>query len=130
MGYWSTQGCKLLGTNKTHTTCSCSHLTNFAILMAHRGHVVREHWHGFASLARTHAGHQIMVNNLPVLLKQEGFPKSNKGFKLEHLNKRVDTLGQPLFSNLQYSATLLQPGLSQRELPHTLVNSMAICRKG
>uniref|UniRef100_A0AAR2J757 Uncharacterized protein n=1 Tax=Pygocentrus nattereri TaxID=42514 RepID=A0AAR2J757_PYGNA len=40
MGYWSTQGCKLLGTNKTHTTCSCSHLTNFAILMAHRGHVL------------------------------------------------------------------------------------------
>ncbi|XP_076149703.1 adhesion G protein-coupled receptor L2b.1 isoform X2 [Alosa pseudoharengus] len=39
MGYWSTQGCKLLDTNKTHTTCSCSHLTNFAILMAHRGHV-------------------------------------------------------------------------------------------
>ncbi|XP_052404625.1 adhesion G protein-coupled receptor L2 isoform X2 [Carassius gibelio] len=36
MGYWSTQGCKLLATNKTHTTCSCSHLTNFAILMAHR----------------------------------------------------------------------------------------------
>uniref|UniRef100_A0A3B4CPN4 Adhesion G protein-coupled receptor L2-like n=1 Tax=Pygocentrus nattereri TaxID=42514 RepID=A0A3B4CPN4_PYGNA len=40
MGYWSTQGCKLLGTNKTHTTCSCSHLTNFAILMAHRGHLL------------------------------------------------------------------------------------------
>ncbi|XP_067308365.1 adhesion G protein-coupled receptor L2-like isoform X10 [Pseudorasbora parva] len=36
VGYWSTQGCKLLATNKTHTTCSCSHLTNFAILMAHR----------------------------------------------------------------------------------------------
>lgn len=36
IGYWSTQGCKLLDTNKTHTTCSCSHLTNFAILMAHR----------------------------------------------------------------------------------------------
>ncbi|XP_045061244.1 adhesion G protein-coupled receptor L2 isoform X14 [Coregonus clupeaformis] len=36
MGYWSTQGCKLLGSNKTHTTCSCSHLTNFAVLMAHR----------------------------------------------------------------------------------------------
>lgn len=41
MGYWSTQGCKLLDTNKSHTTCSCSHLTNFAILMAHRGNVVR-----------------------------------------------------------------------------------------
>ncbi|XP_068196232.1 adhesion G protein-coupled receptor L2-like isoform X2 [Antennarius striatus] len=39
MGYWSTQGCKLLQTNKSHTTCSCSHLTNFAILMAHRGNV-------------------------------------------------------------------------------------------
>lgn len=36
MGYWSTQGCKLLESNKTHTTCSCNHLTNFAILMAHR----------------------------------------------------------------------------------------------
>ncbi|RXN09247.1 adhesion G -coupled receptor L2 isoform X1 [Labeo rohita] len=36
MGYWSTQGCKLIHTNKSHTTCSCSHLTNFAVLMAHR----------------------------------------------------------------------------------------------
>ncbi|KAE8609435.1 hypothetical protein XENTR_v10011810 [Xenopus tropicalis] len=36
MGYWSTQGCRLVDTNKTHTTCACSHLTNFAILMAHR----------------------------------------------------------------------------------------------
>nr|XP_055153475.1 adhesion G protein-coupled receptor L3 isoform X20 [Symphalangus syndactylus]XP_055153476.1 adhesion G protein-coupled receptor L3 isoform X20 [Symphalangus syndactylus] len=34
-GYWSTQGCRLLTTNKTHTTCSCNHLTNFAVLMAH-----------------------------------------------------------------------------------------------
>uniref|UniRef100_A0A8C5ALV6 Adhesion G protein-coupled receptor L2 n=1 Tax=Gadus morhua TaxID=8049 RepID=A0A8C5ALV6_GADMO len=36
MGYWSTQGCKLVDSNRTHTICSCSHLTNFAILMAHR----------------------------------------------------------------------------------------------
>lgn len=35
-GQWSSQGCKLLDTNNTHTTCSCSHLTNFAVLMAHR----------------------------------------------------------------------------------------------
>ncbi|KAM5338761.1 adhesion G protein-coupled receptor L3 isoform 14-T16 [Glossophaga mutica] len=34
-GFWSTQGCRLLTTNKTHTTCSCNHLTNFAVLMAH-----------------------------------------------------------------------------------------------
>ncbi|XP_058890688.1 adhesion G protein-coupled receptor L2-like isoform X15 [Acipenser ruthenus] len=36
MGHWSTQGCRLVGANKTHTTCACSHLTNFAILMAHK----------------------------------------------------------------------------------------------
>ncbi|XP_052456863.1 adhesion G protein-coupled receptor L3 isoform X7 [Carassius gibelio] len=35
MGFWSTQDCLLLGTNRTHTTCSCTHLTNFAVLMAH-----------------------------------------------------------------------------------------------
>uniref|UniRef100_M4AFL8 Adhesion G protein-coupled receptor L1 n=1 Tax=Xiphophorus maculatus TaxID=8083 RepID=M4AFL8_XIPMA len=34
-GQWSSQGCRLLDTNGTHTTCSCSHLTNFAVLMAH-----------------------------------------------------------------------------------------------
>uniref|UniRef100_A0A3B1K408 Adhesion G protein-coupled receptor L1 n=1 Tax=Astyanax mexicanus TaxID=7994 RepID=A0A3B1K408_ASTMX len=32
-GQWSSQGCRLLDTNSTHTTCSCSHLTNFAVLM-------------------------------------------------------------------------------------------------
>ncbi|KPP75808.1 hypothetical protein Z043_104921 [Scleropages formosus] len=35
MGFWSTQDCRLLATNRTHTTCSCTHLTNFAVLMAH-----------------------------------------------------------------------------------------------
>ncbi|KAF5904624.1 adhesion G protein-coupled receptor L3 isoform X1, partial [Clarias magur] len=34
-GFWSTQDCRLLSTNRTHTTCSCTHLTNFAVLMAH-----------------------------------------------------------------------------------------------
>ncbi|XP_077331912.1 adhesion G protein-coupled receptor L3 isoform X4 [Lithobates pipiens] len=34
-GHWSTQGCRLMTTNKTHTKCSCNHLTNFAVLMAH-----------------------------------------------------------------------------------------------
>ncbi|KAK7939189.1 hypothetical protein WMY93_002515 [Mugilogobius chulae] len=33
-GQWSSQGCRLLSSNSTHTTCSCSHLTNFAVLMA------------------------------------------------------------------------------------------------
>lgn len=34
-GYWSTQDCRLLATNRTHTSCSCTHLTSFAVLMAH-----------------------------------------------------------------------------------------------
>ncbi|KAF4071572.1 hypothetical protein AMELA_G00274890 [Ameiurus melas] len=34
-GYWSTQDCRLVDTNSTHTSCSCTHLTNFAVLMAH-----------------------------------------------------------------------------------------------
>ncbi|XP_053710923.1 adhesion G protein-coupled receptor L3 isoform X7 [Synchiropus splendidus] len=34
-GFWSTQDCRLLGTNRTHTSCSCTHLTSFAVLMAH-----------------------------------------------------------------------------------------------
>ncbi|KAM4895805.1 adhesion G protein-coupled receptor L2 isoform 4-T4 [Sylvia borin] len=45
MGYWSTQGCKLIDTNKTHTTCACSHLTNFAILMARREIVYKDGVH-------------------------------------------------------------------------------------
>ncbi|KAM4720955.1 adhesion G protein-coupled receptor L2 isoform 11-T11 [Rhinophrynus dorsalis] len=45
MGYWSTQGCRLVETNKTHTTCACSHLTNFAILMAHREIVYKDRVH-------------------------------------------------------------------------------------
>jgi hypothetical protein len=32
-GKWSTQDCKMVATNTTHTVCQCTHLTNFAILM-------------------------------------------------------------------------------------------------
>uniref|UniRef100_A0A3B4BJ28 Uncharacterized protein n=1 Tax=Periophthalmus magnuspinnatus TaxID=409849 RepID=A0A3B4BJ28_9GOBI len=32
-GFWSTQDCRLLATNRTHTSCSCTHLTSFAVLM-------------------------------------------------------------------------------------------------
>ncbi|XP_029473866.1 adhesion G protein-coupled receptor L2 isoform X5 [Rhinatrema bivittatum] len=45
MGYWSTQGCRLVNTNKTHTTCACSHLTNFAILMARREIMYKDRVH-------------------------------------------------------------------------------------
>lgn len=33
-GHWATDGCELLHVNSTATTCSCSHLTHFAILMS------------------------------------------------------------------------------------------------
>ncbi|WAQ98400.1 AGRB3-like protein [Mya arenaria] len=31
---WDSSGCKVVHTNQSHTVCSCSHLTNFAILMS------------------------------------------------------------------------------------------------
>ncbi|RXN39342.1 CD97 antigen-like protein [Labeo rohita] len=33
-GAWSGQGCKRAWSNSTHTACSCSHLSSFAVLMA------------------------------------------------------------------------------------------------
>ncbi|XP_044526428.1 putative adhesion G protein-coupled receptor E4P [Gracilinanus agilis] len=36
-GSWSRKGCSLLKTNDTHTSCSCSHLSSFALLMALTG---------------------------------------------------------------------------------------------
>ncbi|XP_067877040.1 adhesion G protein-coupled receptor E3-like isoform X5 [Heterodontus francisci] len=32
--HWSARGCELVGSNDTHTTCQCDHLSSFAILMA------------------------------------------------------------------------------------------------
>lgn len=64
-GYWSTQGCKLLATNKTHTTCACSHLTNFAILMAHRdAHAVSINW----SQSSPVVGHPLEEINIMIQL--------------------------------------------------------------
>ncbi|XP_007489107.3 adhesion G protein-coupled receptor E3 [Monodelphis domestica] len=36
-GSWSRKGCSLVKTNDTHTSCSCSHLSSFALLMALTG---------------------------------------------------------------------------------------------
>ncbi|XP_066503661.1 adhesion G protein-coupled receptor L4 [Hoplias malabaricus] len=33
-GQWSLKGCERSSVNKSHTTCSCNHLTHFAILMS------------------------------------------------------------------------------------------------
>ncbi|XP_030852593.1 adhesion G protein-coupled receptor L1 [Strongylocentrotus purpuratus] len=32
-GSWSSNGCVVVKSNRTHTTCACDHLTNFAILL-------------------------------------------------------------------------------------------------
>ncbi|XP_008588086.1 PREDICTED: EGF, latrophilin and seven transmembrane domain-containing protein 1, partial [Galeopterus variegatus] len=33
-GRWSSEGCELMYSNETHTSCCCNHLTHFAILMS------------------------------------------------------------------------------------------------
>ncbi|XP_071817220.1 cadherin EGF LAG seven-pass G-type receptor 2-like isoform X4 [Apostichopus japonicus] len=40
-GGWSTEGCKLVGYNRTHVNCSCTHLTNFAAMMDRAPYEVR-----------------------------------------------------------------------------------------
>ncbi|KAL1005095.1 hypothetical protein UPYG_G00054440 [Umbra pygmaea] len=34
-GHWSSQGCRLIHTNHTHTTCACNHLSAYAVLMTY-----------------------------------------------------------------------------------------------
>uniref|UniRef100_G1M481 Adhesion G protein-coupled receptor E2 n=1 Tax=Ailuropoda melanoleuca TaxID=9646 RepID=G1M481_AILME len=34
-GHWSTTGCRMVATRDTSTTCQCTHLSSFAVLMAH-----------------------------------------------------------------------------------------------
>ncbi|XP_078090952.1 adhesion G protein-coupled receptor E3-like isoform X2 [Mustelus asterias] len=43
--YWSSQGCTVVKSNKTHTTCKCTHLTSFAVLMAL--YETKDPWHLF-----------------------------------------------------------------------------------
>ncbi|XP_057575733.1 adhesion G protein-coupled receptor E2-like, partial [Hippopotamus amphibius kiboko] len=34
-GHWATRGCRMVGTSNNNTTCQCTHLSIFAVLMAH-----------------------------------------------------------------------------------------------
>jgi hypothetical protein len=36
--HWSEDGCRLVDRNATHSVCSCTHLTNFALLMSQQPH--------------------------------------------------------------------------------------------
>lgn len=65
-GFWSTQDCRLLGTNRTHTTCSCTHLTNFAVLMAHVDVKVRPALFLFFASRRSHLSSKLChLQNAP-----------------------------------------------------------------
>ncbi|XP_048757529.2 adhesion G protein-coupled receptor L3-like isoform X2 [Ostrea edulis] len=52
---WSTSGCWRLTYNETHTTCQCSHLTNFAVLMDVTGTQLSQE-HEFALMTITYFG--------------------------------------------------------------------------
>ncbi|XP_038066887.1 adhesion G protein-coupled receptor L1-like isoform X2 [Patiria miniata] len=54
-GDWSDTGCTMTGTNDTHTVCSCTHLTNFAILMNTKGTPISQS-HGFVLSVITYIG--------------------------------------------------------------------------
>uniref|UniRef100_A0A8C1U2M3 Adhesion G protein-coupled receptor L1 n=1 Tax=Cyprinus carpio TaxID=7962 RepID=A0A8C1U2M3_CYPCA len=58
-GQWSSHGCRRLHSNNTHTTCACSHLTNFAVLMNHQQPAVsltHSHTHGLILFVITWVG--------------------------------------------------------------------------
>ncbi|XP_023700077.1 adhesion G protein-coupled receptor L4 [Paramormyrops kingsleyae] len=42
-GHWATDGCKYIHVNTSHTTCSCNHMTHFAILMSSGRSEVTDH---------------------------------------------------------------------------------------
>ena len=39
---WSTEGCKMVEYNSSHTVCVCYHLTNFAVLFDSTGAVRKQ----------------------------------------------------------------------------------------
>lgn len=43
-GSWSSEGCELTYSNDTHTSCRCTHLTHFAILMSSSTSIVSQVW--------------------------------------------------------------------------------------
>uniref|UniRef100_A0A8C4QI14 Uncharacterized protein n=1 Tax=Eptatretus burgeri TaxID=7764 RepID=A0A8C4QI14_EPTBU len=45
VGHWSAHGCKMIASNASHSTCSCNHLTSFAVLMARREIQYRDRAH-------------------------------------------------------------------------------------
>ncbi|XP_015423564.1 PREDICTED: adhesion G protein-coupled receptor E2-like [Myotis davidii] len=59
-GHWSSKGCWMVGTRDTSTTCQCSHLSSFAVLMAHYDVQVRD-------LRRDFVQCLLLCNKLPCM---------------------------------------------------------------
>ncbi|KAM9790047.1 adhesion G protein-coupled receptor L2b.1 [Syngnathus typhle] len=107
MGYWSTQGCKLLDTNKSHTTCSCNHLTNFAILMAHRGNVSKGSVHELLLTVITRMGIAVSLVCLAISLYTFCF---FKGLQSDH-----NTIHKNLCLNLFVGELIFLVGINMTE---------------
>uniref|UniRef100_A0A7N5P4S0 Adhesion G protein-coupled receptor E2 n=1 Tax=Ailuropoda melanoleuca TaxID=9646 RepID=A0A7N5P4S0_AILME len=59
-GHWSTTGCRIVSTRDTSTTCQCTHLSSFAVLMAHYDVQVRAHGDKDARDCRHQKGTDVM----------------------------------------------------------------------
>uniref|UniRef100_UPI003590164E adhesion G protein-coupled receptor L2-like n=1 Tax=Myxine glutinosa TaxID=7769 RepID=UPI003590164E len=56
VGQWSDHGCKMIVSNVSHSTCSCNHLTSFAVLMARREIQYRDRAHKYFLVLITWVG--------------------------------------------------------------------------
>uniref|UniRef100_A0A8C2WUY2 Adhesion G protein-coupled receptor L1 n=1 Tax=Cyclopterus lumpus TaxID=8103 RepID=A0A8C2WUY2_CYCLU len=106
-GQWSSQGCKLLDTNNTHTTCSCSHLTNFAVLMAHREPDYQERMHELILFVITWVGIVISLVCLAICISTFCF--------LRGLQTDRNTIHKNLCINLFIAELLFLIGIDKTE---------------
>ncbi|XP_043940453.1 adhesion G protein-coupled receptor L1-like isoform X3 [Protopterus annectens] len=109
MGYWSTQGCRLLETNSTHTTCACSHLTNFGILMAYREAVYPGEMHELLLSVITRVGIVISLVCLAICISTFCF--------LRGLQTDRNTIHKNLCVNLFVAELLFLVGINKTDYP-------------
>nr|XP_057906236.1 adhesion G protein-coupled receptor L1 isoform X2 [Doryrhamphus excisus] len=106
-GQWSTQGCRLLDTNGTHTTCSCSHLTNFAVLMTHHDNDFQGHMHELILFVITWVGIVISLVCLAICISTFCF--------LRGLQTDRNTIHKNLYVNLFIAELLFLIGIDKTD---------------
>ncbi|XP_054615709.1 adhesion G protein-coupled receptor L1 isoform X6 [Dunckerocampus dactyliophorus] len=106
-GQWSTQGCRLLDTNGTHTTCSCSHLTNFAVLMTHHDSDFQGHMHELILFVITWVGIVISLVCLAICISTFCF--------LRGLQTDRNTIHKNLYVNLFIAELLFLIGIDKTD---------------